>query len=105
MAWTKTGSIRGPAGAQGATGAASTVPGPQGPQGIQGNPGPTGPAGPIPPIADATQDGLLRRVSGLTTDFIDGSNHCQALQPVIWSARLRSFNTVGNPTFEVDQRM
>jgi hypothetical protein len=27
-----------------------------------------------------------------------------AIQPTIWSARLRSYNAVGNPTFEVDQR-
>lgn len=27
-----------------------------------------------------------------------------AVQPTIWSARLRSFNAIGNPTFEVDQR-
>jgi hypothetical protein len=26
------------------------------------------------------------------------------VQPVIWSQRLRSYNAVGNPTFEVDQR-
>ena len=60
------------------------------------------------PLADTTQDGLLRKVSGNTTDFVDGTNHCQglvaAIQPTIWSARLRSFNTMGNPNFEVDQR-
>jgi microcystin-dependent protein len=61
------------------------------------------------PIADTTQDGLLRKVSGLTTDFVDGTNHCQglvaAIQPTIWSARLRSVNSTGNPTFEIDQRL
>jgi len=57
-----------------------------------------------PPLADTTQNGLLRKVSGNTTDFIDGTNNSQALQPVIWSVRLRSFNAIGNPTFEVDQR-
>jgi hypothetical protein len=62
----------------------------------------------ITPVADATQNGLLRQISGNTTDFVDGSNHCQnlvgAVQPTIWSARLRSFNAIGNSTFEVDQR-
>ena len=31
------------------------------------------------PIADATQDGLLRKVSGLSTDFVDGTNNCHPL--------------------------
>ena len=61
----------------------------------------------IPP-ADSTQSGLLNQLSGSSGDFVDGTNHCQplatAVPPVIWSARLRSFNAVGNPTFEVDQR-
>jgi microcystin-dependent protein len=69
---------------------------------------PTGGATAQAPIADTTQDGLLRKVSGLTTDFVDGTNNCRdhatAIQPTIWSARLRSFNAIGNPTFEVDQR-
>jgi hypothetical protein len=61
------------------------------------------------PLADATQNGLLKQVSGLTTDFIRGDNTPQnlasAVQPTIWSMRLRSFNSVGNPNFEVDQRL
>src|SRR4029077_6572320 len=44
------------------------------------------------------------QTSGNTTDFIDGTNNSQPLQPVIWSVRLRSFNAIGNPSFEVDQR-
>jgi microcystin-dependent protein len=56
------------------------------------------------PLADTTQDGLLRKVSGNTTDFVDGTNNSQPLQPVIWSARLRSFNAIGNPNFECTQR-
>ena len=132
MAWVKTGNIKGPAGSQGIPGSPGNqgppgsqgsqgIPGPQGPVGpastVPGPPGATGPSGPpgadstvpgppgpIPPLADATQDGLLRKVSGLTTDFVDGSNHCQPLAPQIWSARLRSFNSVGNPNFEVTQR-
>jgi len=61
-------------------------------------------------LASASTAGLLKQVSGLTTDFVDGSNACQnlvtAIQPTIWSARLRSFNALStcNCTFEVDQR-
>jgi hypothetical protein len=58
----------------------------------------------IAPLADATQDGLLRKVSGLATDFVDGTNNCQPLQPVIWSVRRLTFNALGNSTFEIDQR-
>jgi hypothetical protein len=57
----------------------------------------------IPP-ASTTTSGLLNQISGNTTDFIDGTNSSQPLAPVIWYARMRSFNAVGNPTFEVDQR-
>jgi hypothetical protein len=56
------------------------------------------------PNASATARGLLNQVSGNTTDFIDGTNNSQPLQPVIWSVRLRSFNAIGNSTFECDQR-
>jgi hypothetical protein len=58
------------------------------------------------PVADATQNGMLRQVSGLTTDVVDGTNHCVpiASMPGITQMRLRSFNAIGNPTFEVDQR-
>jgi microcystin-dependent protein len=56
------------------------------------------------PIADSTQSGLLRQVSGNTTDFVDGTNNCQNLAAAIWSVRLRSWNSVGNCSFEVDQR-
>jgi len=58
--------------------------------------------------ASPTAVGLLNKVSGNTTDFVDGTNTCQnlvnAIQPTIWSARLRSYNSVGNCTFETDQR-
>jgi hypothetical protein len=56
------------------------------------------------PLASVSTKGLLNQTSGLTTDFIDGTNNSQPLPPVIWSARLRSFNAIGNPNFEVDQR-
>jgi hypothetical protein len=50
----------------------------------------------------------MAKTSGNMTDFVDGTNTSQnlvtAIQPTIWSARLRSFNAIGNPTFEVDQR-
>jgi hypothetical protein len=57
----------------------------------------------IPP-ADATQPGLLNTLSGNATDYVGGDNNCYSLSPVIWNARLRSYNSLGNPTFEVDQR-
>jgi len=66
------------------------------------------PAVPSIPPADSTQAGLLKQLSGNTTDFVDGTNTCQnlanAVTPTIWSVRLRSFNAIGNPTFEVNQR-
>src|SRR4029077_9721368 len=46
------------------------------------------------PLGSASTKGLLKQVSGHTTDFIDGTNIAQLLQPVIWSARLRSFNAI-----------
>jgi hypothetical protein len=61
-------------------------------------------AGDLVPLATTTAPGLMRQVSGNTTDFIDGTNNSQPIQPVIWSVRLRSFNSVGNSTFECDQR-
>jgi Collagen triple helix repeat (20 copies)/Concanavalin A-like lectin/glucanases superfamily len=75
----------GPQGPQGTTGSqgptGSTGPqGPQGPTGPQGATGPQGPAGPSgAPIADTTQDGLLRKVSGVVTDYVGGDNHCHPL--------------------------
>lgn len=40
------------------------------------------------PIADSTQDGLLRKVSGLVTDYVGGDNNCHPLPvstPQIWT--------------------
>jgi Collagen triple helix repeat (20 copies) len=58
--------------------------------------------------AGTSTAGLLKQLSGNTTDFVDGTNTCQnlvtAVQPVIWSATRRVFQAIGNPTFEVDQR-
>jgi len=60
------------------------------------------------PIANTSQAGLMNQLSGLTTDYVGGDNQCHnvgaAAQPTIWAARLRSFNAIGNPNFEVDQR-
>lgn len=58
------------------------------------------------PSASSSVRGLLTQVSGLTTDFVDGTNACQDLTSAsaITLMRLRSFNAVGNSTFEVDQR-
>lgn len=58
--------------------------------------------------ASASTAGLLKQLSGSTGDFVDGTNTCQnlvtAIQPTIWSSRLRSYNALGNPNFEIDQR-
>jgi hypothetical protein len=98
----------GPQGLTGATGATGPQgpignTGPQGPignTGTQGITGPTGPIGPAGPTKPSTDSGNL---------LVTGSDSLlslppSAIQPTIWSARLRSFNAIGNPTFEVDQR-
>src|SRR6267378_2977839 len=126
MAWSQIGNITGPPGTtgpQGPTGPASTVPGPQGPTGATGPPGPTAVSGdagntamlgsdsklyvPATALATTTKIGSINKLTGNTTDFLDGTNTFQplapAVQPTIWSARLRSFNAIGNPTFDVDQ--
>jgi hypothetical protein len=53
----------------------------------------------IPP-ADNTQAGLLNQLSGNALDFVGGDNACHSFGLV----RLRSYNALGNPNFEVDQR-
>jgi hypothetical protein len=55
-------------------------------------------------LATSSARGLLTQVSGNTTDFVDGTNNCQAIAPQIWAVRLHSFNAVGNPNFGVTQR-
>jgi hypothetical protein len=47
---------------------------------------------------------MLNQLSGNTTDFVDGTNTCQPIQPVIWSVRLRSVNIIGNPNWAIIQR-
>jgi microcystin-dependent protein len=44
---------------------------------------PTGGATAQAPIADSTQSGLLRKVSGSATDYVDGTNNCQPLGNII----------------------
>jgi len=127
---TKIATIKGPVGPKGDTGDTGST-GNTGPIGVTGGKGLTGPVGPVAvsadtnnaatlgsdskllvpavpfPIADATKNGLLRKVSGNTTDLVDGTNHTQdftaALKPTIWNVRLNSYNAIGNPNFEVDQ--
>lgn len=114
---------QGPAGPTGATGSQGAT-GPAGATGATGPPGPTrvsGDAGNtamlgsdnllyVPPdqLATTTKIGALNKLSGNTTDFADGTNNFQdlasAIRPTIYSVRLRSFNSLGNPNFEVDQR-
>lgn len=67
---------------RGDTGAASTIPGPAGPSTPSANTG---------NLLTTGSDSLL---------YLPPS----AIDPEIWSVRLRSFNSVGNSTFEVDQR-
>lgn len=68
------------------------IQGPIGPQGVQGGSGPQGPAGPTAVSSDTGNIAILGSDSKILVP-----------QSSIWSMRLRSFNTVGNPTFEVDQ--
>jgi hypothetical protein len=129
---TKVFNMLGPTGANGDPGATGAT-GSGGPQGNTGNTGPIGPNGPTvlstdagniatlgtdsrlysplpatPLLASSSASGLLLKPSGLTTDFLDGSNHYQdvatVLRPTIWSYRARSFNAIGNANFEIDQR-
>lgn len=119
---------KGPTGTAGAPGAAGSP----GPTGDPGAPGATGPSGPtavsadanngaalgsdsliyVPPatvaLASPSGPGLLRKVSGLSTDFIDGTNNSQnlvaAATPSIYQVSgARTYNVLLNPTMEVDQ--
>jgi hypothetical protein len=72
------------------SGALVTPGGAQGVQGITGPNGPSTPSANTGNLLTAGSDNLL---------YLPAS----AIQPVIWSARLRNFNAVGNPGVEVDQ--
>jgi hypothetical protein len=75
-----------------ANGSAVSAGGAQGPPGPTGAAGPTGPQG---PTAVSTDTG---NIATLGTD-----SKILVPQSTIWNMRLRSFNAIGNPTFEVDQ--
>ena len=121
MAWVKTGNIKGPTGSQGPTGATgstgsqgnqgpigasgppgadSTVPGPQGPKGDPGATGPAstvpGPAGPTVVSADAGNIAVLGSDSKIYVP--DPTSQITPVGP-------RSYNAIGNPNFEVDQKL
>lgn len=85
----------GPAGPQGNPGTAGST-GPQGPPGTAGTAGATGPTGPPGPQAVSTDANNLATLGTDSKVLVSAS--------LIWLSRLRSFNTIGNPTFEVDQR-
>jgi hypothetical protein len=48
---------------------------------------------PAIPLADNTQSGLLRQVSGSTSDFVDGTNNCRSLGPAVGPAVWKGFTT------------
>lgn len=128
---TKVANLIGPAGPSGDTGLQGNT-GPTGSAGPQGNPGSAGPPGVVAistdagNIAKAGSDsklwvpastialastsgaGLLKQISGLTTDFVDGTNNCQDLatasRPLITAVRQNSYNALDNPDFMIDQR-
>jgi len=66
------------------------------------------PASYLPPLAAPGTSGLVGTLSGSTGDFITGangtSNLVAGIKSTIWSVRQNSYNSIGNPNFEVDQR-
>ena len=80
----------GATGSTGPAGADSTVPGPTGPTGATGPQGPAGATGAtgtpgapgVNSLATTSANGLLKQVSGNTSDFVDGTNNCQTLLPL-----------------------
>ena len=62
----------------------------------------------IPP-ASSTAPGLLNTLSGNAGDYVGGDNNCynlvNAVAPIIWYVRSRTYNSIGNPNFEVNQRL
>ena len=59
---------------------------------------------PIAGTADPTDIALILK-SGAYAQVPISTLGGSATQSQIWSTRLRSFNAIGNPTFEVDQRL
>src|ERR1700752_695614 len=70
--------------------------GPGGDTGQTGATGSTGSTGPSGPNAVSTDANNLATLGSDNLILVPASN--------IWSVRLRSFNAIGNPNFEVDQR-
>jgi microcystin-dependent protein len=62
------------------------------------------PVGPTVPMADTTQPGLVTKMSGLNTDYVGGDNATHDLGSMVRSVApvVRSYNSLGNPTFEID---
>ena len=56
--------------------------------------------------AGVGQAGIMNALSGNTTDYVSGANTCIPLvnAPAITLMRLRSYNAIQNPNFEVTQR-
>ena len=132
--WVDIGPIQGPAGPPGTTGPAgppgadSTVPGPPGaqgptgPTGPQGNPGTTGSTGPQGPTGPTGPQGnpgatgstgpqgppgptVVSTDAGNTATLgTDSKIFVPSTTPTIWSVRLQSFSSIGNPSMEIDQR-
>ena len=64
------------------------------------------PVGPTVPLADTTQPGLVVKMSGLNTDYVGGDNSLHDLGSMVRTLApvVRSYNSLGNPTFEIDAR-
>jgi hypothetical protein len=132
MPVTKTGTLKGPVGPVGDPGNTGAQ-GAQGAPGAQGPPGAQGAVGPVAasadasnviglgsdsglvarvasvPVADPTKNGLVAKLSGLSTDYLNGNNACldlaTAVKPQIYvMGRSGVSNAIANPNFEVDQR-
>jgi microcystin-dependent protein len=58
---------------------------------------PTGGSTAQAPIADQTQNGLLRKVSGLRTDVVVGDNTCRSLPPTLLDNADKAWVTPANP--------
>lgn len=68
MAWTQTGSIKGPKGDPGPQGADGPA-GPRGPEGAQGIPGPEGQTGPAGPQGERGEDGKGIQIAGQVATY------------------------------------
>jgi len=64
------------------------------------------PVGQTVPLADTTQPGLVTKMSGLSTDYVGGDNTTHDLGAMVRTVIpvIRSYNSLGNATFEADAR-